>query len=88
MSFLWLEPRSDGYIFLEKCFWEIKNLYICTRYRADDDRCGTNENKNFCWFKTSGNSSAVEHDLAKVGVAGSNPVFRSLKKTTPRWWNR
>ncbi len=22
----------------------------------------------------------VEHDLAKVGVAGSNPVFRSKKK--------
>ena len=22
----------------------------------------------------------VEHDLAKVGVAGSSPVFRSLKK--------
>ncbi len=38
----------------------------------------------------------VEHDLAKVGVAGSSPVFRS--KTipsdkggiffgTPGWWN-
>ena len=36
----------------------------------------------------------VEHDLAKVGVAGSSPVFRSI---TPRclmavsnmsgWWN-
>ncbi len=25
----------------------------------------------------SGNSSVVEHHLAKVGVAGSNPVFRS-----------
>ena len=25
----------------------------------------------------SGNSSVVEHDLAKVGVAGSNPVSRS-----------
>ncbi len=24
-----------------------------------------------------GNSSVVEHDLAKVGVAGSNPVSRS-----------
>jgi hypothetical protein len=23
----------------------------------------------------------VEHDLAKVGVAGSNPVFRSDKKS-------
>ncbi len=24
-----------------------------------------------------GSSSVVEHNLAKVGVAGSNPVFRS-----------
>ena len=24
-----------------------------------------------------GSSSVVEHDLAKVGVAGSSPVFRS-----------
>ena len=29
----------------------------------------------------SGSSSVVEHHLAKVGVAGSNPVFRS-KDTT------
>ena len=28
-------------------------------------------------FVSSGNSSGVEHNLAKVGVAGSNPVFRS-----------
>jgi hypothetical protein len=27
-----------------------------------------------------GNSSAVEHRLAKARVAGSNPVFRSKKK--------
>ena len=25
-----------------------------------------------------GSSSGVEHNLAKVGVAGSNPVFRSI----------
>ena len=25
-----------------------------------------------------GSSSVVEHHLAKVGVAGSNPVFRSI----------
>src|SRR2546428_6103974 len=29
----------------------------------------------------SGNSSGVEHDLAKVGVAGSNPVSRSITRT-------
>ena len=27
-----------------------------------------------------GSSSVVEHHLAKVGVAGSNPVFRSNAK--------
>jgi hypothetical protein len=26
-----------------------------------------------------GNSSVVEHNLAKVGVAGSNPVSRSIQ---------
>ena len=26
-----------------------------------------------------GSSSVVEHHLAKVGVAGSNPVFRSME---------
>jgi hypothetical protein len=26
----------------------------------------------------SGSSSVVEHRLAKAGVAGSNPVFRSI----------
>ena len=30
----------------------------------------------------------VEHNLAKVGVAGSSPVFRSLLLfTMPQWWN-
>ena len=36
----------------------------------------------------------VEHDLAKVGVAGSSPVFRSKDPAnrrdffgTPGWWN-
>ena len=28
-------------------------------------------------FISCGSSSVVEHHLAKVGVAGSNPVFRS-----------
>lgn len=34
----------------------------------------------------SGSSSVVEHHLAKVGVAGSNPVFRSFK-FQPGWRN-
>jgi hypothetical protein len=38
----------------------------------------------------------VEHDLAKVGVAGSSPVFRSKNEAdtwlsafffSPGWWN-
>ena len=31
----------------------------------------------------SGSGSAVEHHLAKVRVAGSNPVFRSIECQTP-----
>jgi hypothetical protein len=38
-------------------------------------------NKVFCaskiTFHICGSSSVVEYNLAKVGVAGSNPVFRS-----------
>ena len=34
----------------------------------------------------SGNSSGVEHNLAKVGVASSNLVSRSIFYL-PRWWN-
>ena len=33
-------------------------------------------------FMFSGSSSAVEYNLAKVGVAGSNPVFRSLEEAS------
>jgi hypothetical protein len=29
----------------------------------------------------------VERDLAKVEVAGSNPVFRSIPKYLLEWWN-
>ena len=31
-------------------------------------------------FKSAEVAQLVEHDLAKVGVAGSNPVFRSERK--------
>ena len=31
-----------------------------------------------------GSSSVVEHHLAMVGVAGSNPVFRSSIKDSPK----
>ena len=34
-------------------------------------------------YLLSGSSSVVEHHLAKVGVAGSSPVFRSM----PGWRN-
>ena len=35
-----------------------------------------------------GSSSVVEHHLAKVGVAGSNPVFRSIIfNIVPGWRN-
>jgi hypothetical protein len=31
-----------------------------------------------CFSRPSGRSSVVEHDLAKVGVEGSNPFARSI----------
>ena len=34
-----------------------------------------------------GSSSVVEYNLAKVGVAGSNPVFRSTFRKVPGWRN-
>ena len=37
-------------------------------------------NKHTQYF--CGSSSVVEHFLAKEGVAGSSPVFRSIKKST------
>ena len=46
---------------------------------------GNSGSKKVCKKRQCGNSSVVEHHLAKVGVAGPNPVFRS---TMPRWWNR
>src|SRR5699024_8228867 len=33
-----------------------------------------------------GSSSVVEHHLAKVGVAGSNPVFRSIVSFKTIYW--
>jgi hypothetical protein len=56
-----------------------------------------------CYFcnRNAGIAQLVEHDLAKVDVAGSSPVSRSkkpaqagffynfaaLKSGRPRWWN-
>ena len=34
-----------------------------------------------------GSSSVVEHHLAMVGVAGSNPVFRFANSIMPGWRN-
>ena len=41
--------------------------YLLTAFRIPDKKC----------FPSSGNNSVVECDLAKVEVAGSNPVSRS-----------
>jgi hypothetical protein len=35
--------------------------------------------------KDAGIAQLVEHNLAKVGVAGSNPVSRSILKTVMRY---
>jgi hypothetical protein len=37
--------------------------------------------KEMLFYKVyRGSSSVVEHNLAKVGVAGSNPVSRSIRR--------
>ena len=52
-------------IFFTEKFAGIKNLfYLCTRKSETT--------------ATAKIAQLVEHDLAKVGVAGSSPVFRSL----------
>ena len=57
-------PVIFFYFFTEK-FAGIKNLfYLCTRKSETT--------------ATAKIAQLVEHDLAKVGVAGSSPVFRSL----------
>ena len=51
---------------------------------------------NFSSFFIAKVAHLVEHDLAKVGVAGSSPVFRSKEVPSdkdgiffglPGWWN-
>ena len=39
-----------------------------------------------CRAKVGGNSSVVEHHLAKVRVAGPNPVFRSMMSGAVLRW--
>ena len=43
----------------------------------------TASNEAVKWRAQRGNSSVVEHDLAKVGVEGSNPFSRSSFKRSP-----
>ena len=56
--------------------------YICTRI--------TKQECNVLLKITKRNAKIaqlVERDLAKVEVAGSNPVFRSIPKYLLEWWN-
>ena len=54
--------------FFAKKFGHIKKKqYLCTRFRKMRGEI----------LKIAEIAQLVEHDLAKVGVAGSSPVFRS-----------
>ena len=45
-------------------------------------------NESYAKIKIAKIAQLVEHDLAKVGVAGPSPVFRSfLINIRPGWWN-
>ena len=45
-------------------------------YRLADKGCAWRNSQSY--FSNAKIAQLVEHDLAKVGVAGSSPVFRSL----------
>ena len=51
--------------------------YIYHRYKKEKKYWGIKKMFYLCRAKVGGNSSVVEHHLAKVRVAGPNPVFRS-----------
>ena len=50
---------------------------VAVDLRVDRPPLDTPSDANLSFATRGGNSSVVEHDLAKVGVAGSNPVSRS-----------
>ena len=70
-----MKLKFNGVFFLFKkvaleteLFWRKKNkIYICIRLKAVRSK------------KQARIAQLVEHDLAKVGVAGSSPVSRSRK---------
>ena len=62
------EPDQAGYPFAEVCLALAKQALSAGRPACENT-------------VTSGNSSVVEHNLAKVGVAGSSPVSRSNSST-------
>ena len=53
--------------------------YIYHRYKKEKKYWGIKKMFYLCRAKVGGNSSVVEHHLAKVRVAGPNPVFRSIE---------
>ena len=68
-------------IFFESTPCNFRNtFYICRPLQLE--RSSLNEKNGIVIARVA---QLVEHDLAKVGVAGSNPVSRSFEL---EWWNR
>ena len=59
----------------QKFRWEVVDKQNPARYNMP---CGSVEALGLAGRGQCGSSSVVEHHLAKVGVAGSSPVFRSI----------
>ena len=70
---------GTGQGFSDECsFWLIP-LPICALFVHVRCREGTRERGVPTYVEVCGSNSVVECDLAKVDVAGSNPVSRSTK---------
>ena len=73
--------QAEGHRF-EPCILHLESLAQLVEHLICNQRVGrSNRLVGIC-----GSSSVVEHHLAMVGVAGSNPVFRFLK-VMPGWRN-
>ena len=67
------QKKHEKMHFFAKIFGQLKKKqYLCSRFRKNGD---------IYQGEKAEIAQLVEHDLAKVGVAGSSPVFRSKGKS-------
>ena len=67
--FVWQQKKAETF------GGKLKKVYLCTRNSEEEHK-----DKDFAWICEcffAEIAQLVEHNLAKVGVAGPSPVFRS-----------